>query len=248
MAKVPSAKTGATGPWDAAFAQLQKWDPEWAEACAKMSTNPWTSGVLSRKLVELISLGLNAACTSLNADGTRRHTRAALEAGATRDEVLFVLKAGTVMAIHALAAGAPIAMEEAKATGVKPEQRTHAVATPACDEMKALGQWNAVWDPLVALDPVWFDEFMAVGAGVYKASPLPPKEVELLSIALDASYTHMYAPGTQRHMQAAFKAGATFEEVVEVLKLCVVQGVQACNLGVPILAEELANRSMIPET
>jgi len=24
-----------------------------------------------------------------------------------------------------------------------------------------------------------------------------------------------------------------------VLKLCVVQGVQACNLGVPILAEEL---------
>ena len=30
------------------------------------------------------------------------------------------------------------------------------------------------------------------------------------------------------------------EEVMEVLKLCVVQGVQAGNLGVPILAEELA--------
>ena len=28
---------------------------------------------------------------------------------------------------------------------------------------------------------------------------------------------------------------------MEVLKLCVVQGVQACNLGVPILAEELAD-------
>ena len=27
---------------------------------------------------------------------------------------------------------------------------------------------------------------------------------------------------------------------MEVLKLCVVQGVQACNLGVPILAEELS--------
>lgn len=26
---------------------------------------------------------------------------------------------------------------------------------------------------------------------------------------------------------------------MEVLKLCVVYGVQACNLGVPILAEEL---------
>ena len=29
------------------------------------------------------------------------------------------------------------------------------------------------------------------------------------------------------------------EEIMEVLKLCVAQGVQACNLGVPILAEEL---------
>jgi hypothetical protein len=30
---------------------------------------------------------------------------------------------------------------------------------------------------------------------------------------------------------------------MKVLKLCVVQGVQACNLGVPILAEELARQS-----
>jgi len=29
------------------------------------------------------------------------------------------------------------------------------------------------------------------------------------------------------------------EEIIEALKPCVVQGVQACNLGVPILAEEL---------
>jgi hypothetical protein len=29
------------------------------------------------------------------------------------------------------------------------------------------------------------------------------------------------------------------KEIMQVLKLCVVQGVQACNLGVPILAEEL---------
>src|SRR5262245_40484458 len=88
--------------------------------------------------------------------------------------------------------------------------------------------------------PVWTDAFMATGIGIYASGVLPPKEVELLSIAFDASYTHMYAPGTRRHIQAALQAGATMEEVMEVLKLCVVQGVQACNLGVPILAEELA--------
>ena len=32
-------------------------------------------------------------------------------------------------------------------------------------------------------------------------------------------------------------------EIMEVLKLCVIQGVQACNMGIPILAEELAKRS-----
>ena len=59
-----------------------------------------------------------------------------------------------------------------------------------------------------------------------------------MSVAFDASYTHMYAPGTRRHIKGALAAGATMEEIMEVLKLCVVQGVQACNLGVPILAEE----------
>ena len=95
-------------------------------------------------------------------------------------------------------------------------------------------------EPPPELDPVWTDEFMATGIGIYGSGILPPKDVELLSIAFDASFTHMYAPGTRRHIRNALKAGATMEEVMEVMKLCVVQGIQACNLGVPILAEELA--------
>jgi alkylhydroperoxidase/carboxymuconolactone decarboxylase family protein YurZ len=113
---------------------------------------------------------------------------------------------------------------------------------PACDKMKAMGQWNTAWDPFFALDPAWTDAFMATGLGVYATGVLPPKEVELLSIAFDVSFTHMYAPGTRRHVKNALAAGAAMEEIMEVLKLCVVQGVQACNLGVPTLTEELARR------
>jgi alkylhydroperoxidase/carboxymuconolactone decarboxylase family protein YurZ len=102
-----------------------------------------------------------------------------------------------------------------------------------------MGQWNEAWDPFFDLDPIWTDEFMATGAALYASGVLEPKTVELLSIAFDASYTHMYAPGTRRHIRSALKLGASVEEVMEVLKLCVVQGVQACNLGVPILAEAL---------
>ena len=81
---------------------------------------------------------------------------------------------------------------------------------------------------------------------MYKSGVMPAKELELLSIACDASYTHMYAPGTRRHIKAALNAGATMEEIMEVMKLCVVQGVQACNLGVPILAEELERSEGVP--
>ncbi len=41
-------------------------------------------------------------------------------------------------------------------------------------------------------------------------------------------------------MAVRLEAQSSVEEVMEILKLCVAHGVQACNLGVPILAEELA--------
>ena len=207
-----------------------------------MSMNPWVTGVLPRKTIELISVGLNAACTNLNPEGTRRHIRAALEAGATREEILFILKGASLMSIHSCSLGAPILLEEAKAAGAQLQKKTKE-PTPASDKMREIGQWNTAWDPFFEVDPVWTDAYFAAAAGIYTRGVLSPKDVELLSIALDASFTHMYAPGTRRHIKAALKLGATMEEVMEVLKLCVSQGVQACNLGVPILAEELAKRA-----
>jgi alkylhydroperoxidase/carboxymuconolactone decarboxylase family protein YurZ len=236
-----------TGPWDSSLDTLREWDPKFAELCFRMSTNPWTHSVLPIKFVELVSVSLNAACTNLNSEGTRHHIRAALEAGATREEILFVLKCGSVLSIHCCSQAAPIVLEEAKAANVQPASRTNTEPTPACDAMRKMGQWNTAWDPFFALDPVFTDEFMAMGASVYKSGAMSPKEVELLSIALDASVTHMYAPGTRRHIQNALKAGATMEEIMEVLKLCVVQGVQTFNLSLPILAEELERHSSHPK-
>ncbi len=227
------------GPWDDALAQLREWDPAWTETCSQMVTGPWRSGVLAPKLVELVSLAVNVACTNLNAEGTRRHVRGALAAGATRDEILMIFKMASVMSIHSCSLGAPILLEEAKTAGAQAAPKAPA-STPAADRMKAIGQWNAAWDPFMELDPAWTDAFMATGAAIYGAGLLPAKDVELLSIAFDASYTHMYAPGTRRHIHNALAAGATPDEIMEVLKLCVVQGAQALNLGVPILAEELA--------
>lgn len=235
----------AIGLWDAALAQLSEWGPAWAAACAKMSTNPRTNGVLPRKFIELAGVAMNAACTSLDPEGTRHHIRAALAAGAIRNEILMILKMASLLPIHSCSLGAPMLLEEAKAAGVKPASRP-AAPTPACDKVRALGQWNVAWDPFVELDPVRTDEFMATGAAIYAGGVFSMKEIELLSIVFDASFTHMYAPGTRRHIKGALQAGATLEEIMEVLKLCVVQGIQAGNLGVPILAEELERNRRRP--
>ena len=228
-----------TQPWTS----LREWDPKWAELCFKMSTNPWTHSVLPRKFIELVSVSLNAACTNLNPDGTRHHIRAALEAGATREEILFVLKCGSVLSIHCCSLAAPIVLEEAKAANVQLTPRANTEPTPACDAMRKIGTVEHGVGSVLRTRSGIHRRIHGDGGGVYKSGVMSPKEVELLSIALDASVTHMYAPGTRRHIQNALKAGATMEEIMEVLKLCVVQGVQTFNLGLPILAEELERHS-----
>ena len=225
-------------PWGSSLDKLREWDAVGAELLLRVAASPWNSGVLPRKEVELISVALHCACTNLDEAGTRRHIRAALEVGATREELLLVLKCGVGLAVHSCSLGAPILLEEMKAVGIqaaggpKPE-------TPACDAMRSMGQWNSAWDPFYELSPLWTDQFFAFGASVYKSGIFSPRFMELISIALDASFTHMYAPGTRRHIKGALEAGATPEEIMTVLQLCVSMGVQACDKGVPILAEEL---------
>jgi alkylhydroperoxidase/carboxymuconolactone decarboxylase family protein YurZ len=223
--------------WGPALAVLQEWDPSWAQACRAMSVQPWRGGVLSERFAALVCVGLNAACTTLDAEATRRHIRGALGCGATRDEIVYVVKCATVVSLHALSVAAPILMDEAGSAA--PEQ-VSPKPTPACDTVSALGQWNPAWDPFVRLDPDWAEQFMAMAAEIYTSGVFSPKEIELLSIALDASVKHLYAPGIRRHIRAALDAGATAAEIVAVLQLCVSQGVQACNLAIPILDAELS--------
>lgn len=235
------------GPWSgAALALLRAWDPTWVADAERMTRAAWQAGGLSPRIAALVALAVASASTALDADGTRRHIRAAVSAGASRAEVLTVLKMAALLSIHTCSLGAPILLEEATAAGVPlPAAPDPAPATPACDRLRAAGQWNAAWDPFFQLAPDWTDAFMAAGGGIYLGG-IEPKLAELLSIAFDASIRHMYAPGTRRHIRNALALGATVAEVMGVLQICVAQGVQACNMGVPILAEELARIEQRP--
>lgn len=113
-------------------------------------------------------------------------------------------------------------------------------ATPLCDRLRAAGEWNPNWDPFYELDPAWTEAFMAMGTRPMLAGVLDPKVVEFIAIAVDASCTHMYAPGVRRHIRKALDLGATKEEIAAVLQLTSVLGIHTMSLGAPILLEELA--------
>lgn len=237
-------QTSSTTTRDAYLAQssrslLSEWDSDWADKYFRMVSDPWTNGILPVKDIELMCIGINVACTNLNEAGVRRHIRAALAAGATRAEILVIIKGGAMLAIHSCSLGAPILLEEAKASSAKLSNRAKGKPTPFCDEFRQSGMWNVAWDPFFEVDPLWTDQFFAAAASIYSGGLFAPKFIELLSIAIDASITHMYAPGARRHIQGALKAGASTEEIMEVLKLCVSVGAESCHLAVPILAAEL---------
>ena len=113
-------------------------------------------------------------------------------------------------------------------------------ATPVCDRLRALGEWNPAWDAFAELDPLWTERFIAMGSMPMLSGVLEPKVIEFIAIAIDASVTHMYAPGVRRHIRRALELGASKEEVAAVLQCTSVVGIHTMSLGAPILLEELA--------
>ena len=121
-------------------------------------------------------------------------------------------------------------------------------ATPMCDRLRAVGEWNPNWEPFYKLDPAWTEKFMTMGLAPMLSGVLDAKTVEFIAIAVDASCTHMYGPGVRRHIRKALDLGATSEEISAVLQLTSVLGIHSMSMGAPILLEELAARQSADTT
>jgi alkylhydroperoxidase/carboxymuconolactone decarboxylase family protein YurZ len=103
----------------------------------------------------------------------------------------------------------------------------------------ARGYWNQMWEGLLELDPDFFEAYTHFSSVPWRSGPLDPKIKEFVYIAVDAAATHLYVPGIRQHIKQALSLGATAQEIMEVLELTATLGIHACNIGVPILLEEL---------
>lgn len=114
--------------------------------------------------------------------------------------------------------------------------------------VEARGLWSDTLQAMLEADPEFFEAYLNLSAVPWRTGVLEPKLKELIYIAVDGAATHLYEPGLRVHLRRAIELGATKEELLEVLQLTSTLGIHACNIGVPILVEELgaAGRDALP--
>ena len=110
---------------------------------------------------------------------------------------------------------------------------------PNIDAQRATGDWNPGWDLLQDLDPDYLEAFLGFRAVPQRNGPLAQKYKEMIFIAINAATTHLHGPGVRRHIRNALRAGATKEEILEVIELTSIMGIHSMTLAAPILKEEL---------
>ena len=108
---------------------------------------------------------------------------------------------------------------------------------PAGEPGPATGNWHPSWESSARLDPVWTEKAIAVSITPSVSGALDPKIVELVRIALEI--TRPDPDGTRRHIRRALQSGAARDEIVAVLQLASLQGLNNMRFGAPILLEEL---------
>jgi alkylhydroperoxidase/carboxymuconolactone decarboxylase family protein YurZ len=232
--------------WDNSWESTLALDATFFEAYLNFSAVPYRKNHLPDKIKDFIAIAVDAASTHLYTPGIRQHIRAALEHGATEEEVMEVLELTCTMGIHASNIGVPLLVEVLEEEGKLP------VPAPPLDERRAKlkadftknrGYWNeAIWGGLLRLDPELFETYVAFSSVPWKKGVLEPKVKEFIYCAFDAAAHHLYVPGLKLHMRNAVRYGATAEELMELLEIASVMGIHTANVSVPILVDELKAR------
>jgi len=231
--------------WDATWDFVASHDPDFADAYRNMQGVPWRKNHLSDKFKRLVELTVNAATTHLNIPEIQPALRRALDAGAAPAEILECLELAATVGIHTMNIGVPLlveVLEERGRTGPSPlsAEQERLKEWFACER----GYWHEFWNEMLELDPEMFEAYTEFSTVPWRTGSLSPAEKELIYISYDISATHLYAAGTKLHIRNALNHGATVAQVLEVMEIASLIGVQGIEATIPILLKEMADQSV----
>jgi alkylhydroperoxidase/carboxymuconolactone decarboxylase family protein YurZ len=230
------------GYWHEAYDTLLEMDPTFLERYLALAGRPHESDVLDAATSELVELAVNASVTHLHPPAIRRHVEGALDAGATPEEVLEVFELVSAVGIHSLIDGVPVLVEEGGEPPAPDAAEREAQDAAKADFRERRGYWSEIWESVLALDREFFEAYTDFSGHPYQEGPLDPKVKEFVYVAMDVSTTHLYAPGLRVHIRNALAYGATHAEVMAVIEHACGLGMGTMEVGLPILADVLAER------
>jgi alkylhydroperoxidase/carboxymuconolactone decarboxylase family protein YurZ len=219
-------------------AQLTRAAPTLHDAASTFWQSALGSGALTPRMKELVLLAMHSTVTTLNAPGTERHVRRAIEAGATPLDVLDVLVTIAPAANHALYFALPVLMKQLKAVGGPdaelPEPTPQAQAIK--DEfIRTRGIWPEPREAIFRLMPEYFAALSKLSTASWKDGSLTRKERELIAVAIDCVVTHMFEPGLAMHIRSALENGASRDEILDVFQLASLMGLETYIQGAEAL-------------
>ncbi|WEX09036.1 carboxymuconolactone decarboxylase family protein [Chelativorans sp. AA-79] len=106
--------------------------------------------------------------------------------------------------------------------------------------IEARGYWHPFHEGLLELAPDYLAAYLAFQDAPARSGRLEPKIREFIYIAADGAVSHLYSSGLQRHIGMALEKGATPREVLEVIELTMLTAHAPHEMGLRILAEEMA--------
>lgn len=229
------------GTWNDTWEVVLRLDPEFLKAYLDFSAVPWRKNHLAPKVKEFIYIAIDANATHLYLPGVRQHIRAALQLGATPQEIMEVLELSATLGIHAMNVGVPILVEVLKEKGLRtdPAPLTEHQERIKAEFTKTRGYWHPFWDEILELDPEIFEAYTEFSSVPWRTGTLDPKVKEFIYIAFDTAATHLYAKGLKLHIENAIGYGATPEEILEVMEIASVLGIHGVTAAAPILWEEM---------
>jgi alkylhydroperoxidase/carboxymuconolactone decarboxylase family protein YurZ len=187
----------------------------------------------------LIALGVHACVTTLDPAGTEEHTRRALDAGATVQQVHEAIVLVSGLGVHSLMEGTR------HVAAVMCERGCTELDAPLDQAQAALRgrlqgddpYWTAFGrevpgflDALLRLSPEAYEAFFAYCAVPWRTGAIRGQVKELLAMAVDATPTHRYLPGMRLHLTNAVKLGAGRTAALDALS---VAAAAPAHTGVP---------------
>lgn len=227
--------------WSETWETILELNPDVLSAYSHLSSVPHKKGYLDKKIKEMLYVAIDGAITELYLPGLESHLKHGMEIGCTKEEMLEVLAITSTTGAATYTMGIPALVEELKMAGISIEEQK---LTPRQEKLKKRyieenGYWDEMLENTLKLDEEMLEAFMDYVKAALSGNHLDAKTREFIYIAANAAPTSVNKEATALHMRKALQAGATKEELVEVLESIACLGIHTVTVGIPALNRAL---------